>query len=103
MTFRSTVLTLYPEMFPGPLGVSLAGRALADGLWSLETVQIRDSLAIPRPCIDVRGVALRVLAGHFGEVGRVDVGRVAVAGHPLPVDEVVVLHDQRFLSLRHTS
>jgi tRNA (guanine37-N1)-methyltransferase len=42
MTFRATVLTLYPEMFPGPLGVSLAGRALREGLWSLDTVQIRD-------------------------------------------------------------
>ncbi|MDR6631706.1 tRNA (guanine37-N1)-methyltransferase [Phyllobacterium sp. 1468] len=40
--FRATVLTLYPEMFPGPLGVSLAGKALADRAWSLETVQIRD-------------------------------------------------------------
>lgn len=40
--FRATVLTLYPEMFPGPLGVSLAGKALQDGAWSLETVQIRD-------------------------------------------------------------
>jgi len=42
MTFAATVLTLYPEMFPGPLGVSLAGRALEEGKWSLETVQIRD-------------------------------------------------------------
>ena len=42
MTFRASVLTLYPEMFPGPLGVSLAGRALEQGLWSLDTVQIRD-------------------------------------------------------------
>ena len=42
MTFTATVLTLYPEMFPGPLGVSLAGRALEDGAWSLATVQIRD-------------------------------------------------------------
>ncbi|MEL7719653.1 tRNA (guanosine(37)-N1)-methyltransferase TrmD [Citromicrobium bathyomarinum] len=42
MTFTATVLTLYPEMFPGPLGVSLAGRALREGAWSLDTVQIRD-------------------------------------------------------------
>ena len=42
MTFAATVLTLYPEMFPGPLGVSLAGRARAEGKWSLEAVQIRD-------------------------------------------------------------
>jgi len=42
MTFRATVLTLYPEMFPGSLGHSLAGKALGAGTWSLETVQIRD-------------------------------------------------------------
>ena len=42
MNFRATVLTLYPEMFPGPLGASLAGKALADGAWSLDTVQMRD-------------------------------------------------------------
>lgn len=40
--FHASVLTLYPEMFPGPLGVSLAGRALAENTWSLDTVQIRD-------------------------------------------------------------
>ena len=42
MAFAATVLTLYPEMFPGPLGASLAGRALGEGRWSLDTVQIRD-------------------------------------------------------------
>src|SRR3954452_8834373 len=41
--WRATVLTLFPEMFPGPLGVSLAGKALASGLWALETRDIRDS------------------------------------------------------------
>ncbi len=43
MTWRATVLTLFPEMFPGPLGVSLAGKALAAGLWALEARDIRDS------------------------------------------------------------
>jgi tRNA (guanine37-N1)-methyltransferase len=42
MTWPATVITLYPEMFPGPLGQSLAGRAMADGVWSLEAVQLRD-------------------------------------------------------------
>lgn len=42
MTFAATILTLYPEMFPGPLGVSLAGRALREEKWSLDAVQIRD-------------------------------------------------------------
>ena len=42
MTFAATILTLYPEMFPGPLGTSLAGKALERGDWSCDTVQIRD-------------------------------------------------------------
>ncbi len=42
MTFAATILTLYPEMFPGPLGISLAGRAREEGKWSLDCVQIRD-------------------------------------------------------------
>jgi tRNA (guanine37-N1)-methyltransferase len=41
--WRATVLTLFPEMFPGPLGVSLAGKALASGLWALEARDIRNS------------------------------------------------------------
>jgi tRNA (guanine37-N1)-methyltransferase len=42
MIFAAQILTLYPEMFPGPLGVSLAGRALEEGKWSCEAIQIRD-------------------------------------------------------------
>src|SRR5204863_8041915 len=41
--WRATILTLFPDMFPGPLGVSLAGKALASGLWALEARDIRDS------------------------------------------------------------
>lgn len=40
--WRASVLTIFPEMFPGPLGLSLAGKALASGLWSLEAIDIRD-------------------------------------------------------------
>ena len=42
MTWRATVLTLYPEMFPGPLGQALAGRALRGGTWQLDARNIRD-------------------------------------------------------------
>jgi len=42
MSFRTSVLTLYPQMFPGHLEQSLSGRALERGDWSLEAVQIRD-------------------------------------------------------------
>src|SRR5271154_5382347 len=41
--WRATVLTLFPDMFPGPLGLSLAGRALGSGLWALEARDIRTS------------------------------------------------------------
>ncbi|HST37137.1 MAG TPA: tRNA (guanosine(37)-N1)-methyltransferase TrmD [Allosphingosinicella sp.] len=52
MSWAATILTLYPEMFPGPLGLSLAGRALADGLWSLDSVQIRDFAADKHRSVD---------------------------------------------------
>ena len=42
MSFQAQILTLYPDMFPGPLGQSIAGRALDEGKWGLSTVQIRD-------------------------------------------------------------
>jgi len=42
MTWRASVLTLFPDIFPGPLAHSLAGRALGSNVWSLQTVNIRD-------------------------------------------------------------
>ncbi len=41
MSWHATILTLFPAMFPGPLGASLAGRALEDGLWRLDTLDLR--------------------------------------------------------------
>jgi tRNA (guanine37-N1)-methyltransferase len=73
MTFAATVFTLYPEMFPGSLGVSLAGRALAEGKWSLDTVQIRD-FAIDKH----RTVDDTPAGGGAGMVLRADVLAAAV-------------------------
>ncbi len=42
MSFAASILTLYPEAFPGPLGVSILERARRDGLWSLETIELRE-------------------------------------------------------------
>ena len=42
MSFRADVVTLFPELFPGPLGASVLGRGLADGLWQLRATQLRD-------------------------------------------------------------
>jgi tRNA (guanine37-N1)-methyltransferase len=50
--WRATVFTIFPEMFPGPLGMSLAGRALANRTWSLEAVDIRDFGIGPHRTVD---------------------------------------------------
>ena len=42
MSFSASIITLFPELFPGPLGASVLGRGLGEGLWSLETTQLRD-------------------------------------------------------------
>lgn len=43
MSWRADVITLFPELFPGPLGASVIGRGMAEGAWSLRTTQLRDS------------------------------------------------------------
>lgn len=50
--WRATVLTLFPEMFPGPLGLSLAGKALASGVWALEARDIRDAATDKHRSVD---------------------------------------------------
>lgn len=68
MAFAATVLTLYPEMFPGPLGISLAGRALRDEKWSLQAVQIRDFATDKHKSVDATPAG-----GGAGMVMRADV------------------------------
>jgi tRNA (guanine37-N1)-methyltransferase len=75
MSFAATVLTLYPEMFPGPLGQSLAGRALSDGLWRLDATNIRD-FATDRH----RSVDDTPAGGGPGMVLRADVVAAAIDG-----------------------
>lgn len=74
MSWRATVLTLFPDMFPGPLGLSLAGRALERGLWSLRAVDIRD-YATGRQ----RSVDDPPFGGGAGMVLRPDVVDAAIA------------------------
>ena len=72
-SWSATVLTLFPEMFPGPLGVSLAGKALANHLWSLEVRDIRDhGLGKHRTVDDT------VAGGGPGMVMRADVAAAAI-------------------------
>ena len=81
MTFAATVLTLYPEMFPGPLGVSLAGRALGEGKWAMDAIQMRDFAIDKHKTVDDTPAG-----GGAGMVLRVDVLAQAVdhalAAHP---------------------
>src|SRR4051812_40854572 len=73
MAFAATVLTLYPEMFPGPLGISLAGRALSERTWSLKAVQIRDFATDKHRSVDDTPAG-----GGAGMVMRADVLAAAV-------------------------
>src|ERR1700749_266361 len=52
MTWRATILTLFPEMVRGPLGVSLAGKALASGIWALDARDIRASATDKHRSVD---------------------------------------------------
>ena len=73
MTWAANILTLYPDMFPGPLGSSLAGRALQEAIWSLETVQIRDFATDKHRSVDDTPAG-----GGAGMVMRADVLGAAV-------------------------
>lgn len=73
MAWRATVLTLYPEMFPGPLGLSLAGKALAAGAWSLDVRNIREHGVGPHRAVDDTPAG-----GGAGMVMRADVLAAAV-------------------------
>jgi len=85
MTWRASVLTLFPEMFPGPLGLSLAGRALREGRWSLVAHDIRAAATDRHRTVDDTPAG-----GGAGMVMRPDVldaaiGGVMAAGDPRPL------------------
>lgn len=73
MTWRAIVLTLFPEMFPGPLGLSLAGKALSDGKWALVTSDIRDFSTDKHRSVDDTPAG-----GGAGMVMRADIAAAAI-------------------------
>jgi len=77
--WTATVLTIFPEMFPGPLGHSLAGKALADGIWRLDTLDIRDFASDKHRSVDDSP-----FGGGPGMVMRPDVIDAAIASTPAP-------------------
>jgi len=75
MTWRATVLTIFPEMLPGPLAYSLAGKALQSGMWRLDTVDIRDFASDRHRSVDDAP-----FGGGPGMIMRPDVLDAAIAG-----------------------
>ena len=73
--WTACVLTLFPEMFPGPLGFSLAGQALANGRWSLDAMNIRDFAQDKHRSVDDTPAG-----GGAGMVMRADVVGAAIDG-----------------------
>lgn len=78
--WRASVLTIFPEMFPGPLGASLAGKALASGLWSLEARDLRNAATDKHRTVDDTPAG-----GGPGMVMKADV--LAAALDAIPQDE----------------
>ena len=82
MSFHATVLTLFPEMFPGPLGTSLAGRALRDRIWSLDARDIREHATDKHRTVDDTPAG-----GGPGMVMRPDVLAAAIDAASPPGDD----------------
>jgi tRNA (guanine37-N1)-methyltransferase len=88
--WRATVLTLFPEMFPGPLGVSLAGKALSSGVWTLEARDIRASATDRHRSVDDTPAG-----GGPGMVLRADVLAAAIDAEDIPSDRPRLLMSPR--------
>jgi len=88
--WRATVLTLFPDMFPGPLGVSLAGKALATGLWALEARDIRASATDRHRSVDDTPAG-----GGPGMVLRADVLAAAIDAADIAADRPRLLMSPR--------
>lgn len=88
--WRATVLTLFPDMFPGPLGISLAGKALASGLWALEARDIRDAATDKHRSVDDTPAG-----GGPGMVLRADVLAAAIDAASIGPDRPCLLMSPR--------
>jgi tRNA (guanine37-N1)-methyltransferase len=87
MTWRALVLTIFPEMFPGTLGLSLAGKALGEGKWALRTIDIRDFATDKHRSVDDTPAG-----GGPGMVMRADIAAAAIdaARAQMPADSPVI-------------
>ncbi len=84
---RAIILTLFPDMFPGPLGQSLAGQALANGLWSLEILNIRDFATDKHRTVDDKSYG-----GGTGMVLRADILEAAIEAARVRLPSAVLVY-----------
>lgn len=92
--WRATILTLFPDMFPGPLGASLAGKALTSGLWQLDARDIRDAATDKHRSVDDTPAG-----GGPGMVLRADVLAAAIDAANVSPDRPRLLMSPRGASL----
>jgi tRNA (guanine37-N1)-methyltransferase len=93
--WRATALTIFPEMFPGPLGHSLAGKALTEGVWSLEAVDIRRFATDRHGTVDDApfgggaGMVMKpdVLSAAIGSVSQPNVPRLLMSPRGAPFSQ----------------
>lgn len=98
MSFQAVVLTLFPEMFPGSLGLSLAGKALAEGAWTLEARDIRKSATDRHRTVDDHpagggpGMVLKpdVLASAIDAAGVPELPRLLMSPRGTPLNQSLV-------------
>jgi tRNA (guanine37-N1)-methyltransferase len=98
MSWRATVLTIFPEMFPGPLGASLAGKALGENIWSCEARDIRDAATDKHRSVDDTpagggpGMVMRadILARAIDAVGNDTRPRILLSARGKPLTQVRV-------------
>jgi tRNA (guanine37-N1)-methyltransferase len=98
MSWRATVLTIFPEMFPGPLGASLAGKALGENIWSCEARDIRDAATDRHRSVDDTpagggpGMVMRadILARAIDAVGNDKRPRILLSARGKPLSQARV-------------
>ena len=98
-TWRATVLTIFPEMFPGPLGMSLAGKALAEAKWALTAIDIREFATDKHRSVDDTPAG-----GGAGMVMRADIAAAAIdaARAAMPPDVPTIYLSPRGRTLTQT-
>jgi len=108
-SWQATVLTLFPEMFPGPLGISLLGKALEKNLWRLDVRDIREHVDIvdifrrseylPQIVEDAIAIGADVVWAQLGIINRAAAQRAQQAGLGVVMDRCMAIEHRRLMRM----